>query len=102
MRVRQGWSGEYKPNRWGKFSVELDEEDLRRILMEHQPADLVEQTSKTIPVLLAYRLLEIEAERLVVRKLCTRYEFDADEGAQEIGRLNEEFLLTLVRAGVHA
>lgn len=71
MKVRHGWSGEIKPNVWGKAQIELEEEDLRRLLLQNGlPADF------PISVAHAYQLLEVEAERLLTAKLISRYGFD--------------------------
>lgn len=80
MQVRQGWSGETAPNTWAKFDITLSEEDLVRIL----GADLYHEV--TVPVTLAFGILEAEAEWLVHAKLVTRYGMDAAEGTQAMNR----------------
>jgi hypothetical protein len=86
MQVRQGWSGEIRPSVWAKFDVELDEEDLRRILMAHPRYDA--GVAVSLPV--AYKLLELEAERLVTLKLAHRYGYDAEAAAETITKLGRE------------
>jgi hypothetical protein len=41
MRVKQGWSGEIAPNQWAKVDLELEEEDLRRLLAAAGLPDVV-------------------------------------------------------------
>lgn len=82
MKVRHGWSGEIKPNVWGKVQIELEEEDLRRLLMQNDlPADF------PISVNHAYQLLEVEAERLLTAKLISRFGFD---GQDQLAALTEQ------------
>lgn len=82
MKVRQGWSGEIEPNRWGKFDLELEEEDLRRLLADaHLPADT------PVPLALAFQLLENEAEFLVLAKLVTRYGYPNETGRERMAQL---------------
>lgn len=70
MQVEQGWSGEVRPNQWAKIKIVLDETDLRRMLhAEGYPA----LDPATLPVMLVYKLLDIEAERLLLGKLAARY-----------------------------
>lgn len=97
MRVRQGWSGEVKPNQWVKFDVELDEEDLRRLLA----ADDRWTEDTKISLGLAYMLLENEAERLVTTKLVSRWNFDFKAGQIKTKQLAERRaeLLDRVYAG---
>jgi hypothetical protein len=85
VRVRQGWSGEVKPNVWAKFDVELEEEDLRRLLAASPLGG--NGVPGELSTTLAYRLLEVEAERLVTVKLVTRYGFDYDAGTTKINEL---------------
>lgn len=73
MKVRHGWSGEVKPNVWAKAQVELEEEDLRRLLVQIGLPDFF-----PISVSHAYQLLEVEAERLLTVKLIARYGYDGD------------------------
>lgn len=79
MLVKQGWSGEVKPNVWAKVTVELDEGDLGRLLREHN----VKVDPATIPVVAAYSLLEVEAELLILLKLMARHGYSKDEGVSE-------------------
>jgi hypothetical protein len=81
VQVRQGWSGETDTNKWAKFDITLAEEDLIRIL----GPDLY--NAVTVPITLAFGILEAEAEWLVYAKLVTRYGFDPTEGAAVMDRL---------------
>lgn len=86
MRVRQGWSGEVQPNRWAKISVELDEDDLGRILRE---ADLMPSGPTQVPLMSAYTLLELEAERLILLKLIVRHGYDQETGGKELAAFEQ-------------
>lgn len=79
MRVRHGWSGEISKNQWVKLNVELEEDDLRRILV---PLDI---NPATLPVAVAYQLLDIEAELALTHKL-TKYGMKAEA---RVGELHE-------------
>lgn len=87
MRVRHGWSGETSSNRWAKFDLELEEEDLRRLLTSK---DLPASTVDTLSLNQAFRLLEIEAERLVLVKLAARFGYDPAEARSQIKELAAE------------
>ena len=93
MQVRQGWSGEVAANVWAKISIELDEGDLRRLLVEEGgfAPDVVEQ----VPVATAYLLLDAEAERLVVAKLVATYGFPVEEGRVKMVELNRRKVAAL-------
>lgn len=80
MRVKQGWSGEVEPNRWAKIAVELDEDDLARMLRE---GDLHVSVGD-VPLMTAYALLEAEAERMILCKLIVRHGYDQTQGTQEV------------------
>lgn len=99
VRVRQGWSGEVAPNRWAKFDIELEEDDLRRIL---SMAQLPFSSARSVD--LAFQLLEVEAERLVYAKLVNRYGYPTDEGRDKINALNatKAKLLERIRASESA
>lgn len=90
MRIRQGWSGQVSanPDRWAKVDVELEEEDLRRLLhgLYAGPADL-DQFLKACPTGLVFALLEAEAEILVMIKLMARHGYPADEGRAKLTAL---------------
>lgn len=61
-----GWSGETSNNTWQKVDIELEEEDLYRLMQENGfPADL----HRRLPTKLCYQLLQNEAEILLMRKL---------------------------------
>lgn len=82
MQVRQGWSGEVDHNKWAKFDITLEEEDLRR-LIGNEAKDHIDTTT-------AYRLLELEAERLVMAKLVSRYGYDPVEGKEILTSLRKQ------------
>ncbi len=70
-----GWSGEVSSGRWAKADVTLEEEDLRRLLRAHDLADAEDLLTTTE----AYRLLEGEAERLILLKLVMRHGLPIDD-----------------------
>lgn len=91
MKVKQGWSGEVESNRWAKITVELDEGDLGRILREagiSAPAD-------QLPVMPAYSLLEVEAERLILMKLVVRHGYPKEQGGKELAEFEQAKLALL-------
>jgi hypothetical protein len=81
VKVRQGWSGEVAPSRWAKFDIELEEEDLRRLLV---PVFAPQPPPTQVPVDLSFRVLEIEAEILVMTKLVARYGYPREEGKTKV------------------
>jgi hypothetical protein len=84
VKLRQGWSGEVGGGRWAKFDLSLDETDLRRLLVDAGiDVDPVE-----LPLTLAFRLLEAEAETLVLAKLVSRYGMDGSTAATRISELS--------------
>ena len=84
MKIRQGWSGEVKPNRWAKFDICLEEEDLRRLLGPGY------QALRNLNTSTAFQLLELEAERLVLIKLISRYGYEPDEGKSSVDKLEQQ------------
>lgn len=82
MQVHQGWSGEVDHNKWAKFDITLDEEDLRRLVGDDM--------RRTIDTTTAYRLLELEAERLVMAKLVSRYGYDPVAGREILTSLRKQ------------
>jgi hypothetical protein len=81
MRVTQGWSGEVEANRWAKVSVELDETDLLRLINEADGhSTYVDET----PTAAVFKLLDGEAERLVLYKLMTAHGYPAEKGTARI------------------
>ena len=81
VRVHQGWSGEIAPNVWAKADVELEEDDLRRLAAEVKiPLDDLPR----LPVTFVYRLLEVQAEILLISKLIARYGFDGHTKLAEL------------------
>lgn len=86
VRVRQGWSGEVAPNTWAKADIELEEDDLRRLLIAEGVLPSQYDLRLILPPIDAYRLLEIEAEILLSLKLITRYGMD---GAAKLEQLRQ-------------
>lgn len=86
MHVRQGWSGQVSrdPDRWAKFDIELEEQDLRRVLAGAALESREVNTAK------AFQLLELEAEILIYVKLISRYGFPQTEGSQKIAELKNQ------------
>ncbi len=81
MEIRHGWSGETQPGRWAKFAVTLQEEDLRRMLGAGH------ESLRNLSTGRAFQLLELEAERLILVKLVTRYGYDPADGKTSIDDL---------------
>lgn len=79
MRVRAGWSGEMANQSWRKADVDCDESDLLRLSVEHGF-----DTAK-LTVAQAYKLLEAEANQLLIAQLITRFgpQFNRPEYIQE-------------------
>jgi hypothetical protein len=102
MRVRQGWSGEIKPNVWAKVSVEVDETDLHRALAEVGIA--VEPSDPRIPPADAFQLLDADCERLVLYTLMTRYGYPEQTGRARLAELAaaRDAALTRIRAALEA
>ncbi len=69
-------------NRWAKFDITLEEEDLRRLVGEEK--------RRSIDTTLAYRLLELEAERLVMAKLVSRYGYNPTDGREILTSLRKQ------------
>lgn len=95
MRVRQGWSGEVKPNQWAKVSVELDEDDFRRLIREAGLLDFIQ----SVPLMTVYSLLELEAERLILIKLMVRHGYDHETGAKELAAMETAMFAVLDAIG---
>lgn len=68
MRVRQGWSGEFTPNQWGKLDIDVDEDDLYRMLIENGLPEDVTLTNSEV-----FALLNSEARRLLATALLDRF-----------------------------
>jgi hypothetical protein len=68
MRIE--FSAEVRPDHW--LRVELGEPDLTRLFVE-AGADVAAQT--TIPTTVAYYLLSVECERLVLARLIAQYKY---------------------------
>lgn len=66
MRVRVGWSGETADKVWQKTDVELEEQDLQRVIRE---ADLPEDLAERLPAKVCFQLLQNEAEMMLLSKL---------------------------------
>jgi hypothetical protein len=61
-----GWSGETESSVWQKADVEVDEDDVVRLLLEHDlPADI----RTRLPTKLIFQLLQNEAEALLLHRL---------------------------------
>jgi hypothetical protein len=86
VHIRDGWTGEYEPNRWGKVNVDLAEEDLLRLVIE---AGIPHAVVPSIPVRMVYELLSSEAEILMLVKLITRYGYPAKDGRARITQLEQ-------------
>ena len=69
-------------NKWAKFDITLEEEDLRRLIGEEK--------RRSIDTTIAYRLLELEAERLVMAKLVSRYGYNQVEGREILASLRKQ------------
>lgn len=95
MRIRQGWSGQVSstPDRWAKFDIELEEDDLRRLLaaLPGYPA----ATMCILPTGVVFHLLEIEAEILVYTKLMLSYGYPAAEAQAKLTELRGRKAATL-------
>lgn len=68
MHVRMGWSGETEPNIWQKVDIELEEEDLYRLMRQ---SDLPAGIHERLPTKICYQLLQNEAEMMLLSKLQT-------------------------------
>lgn len=66
MRVRVGWSGETSNNVWQKVDIELEEDDLARLLRE---ADFPEGLAARLPAKVCYQLMQNEGEVMLLSKL---------------------------------
>lgn len=66
VRVRMGWSGETQPNTWQKIDIELEEEDLQRLMREN---DLPDDLQYRLPTKVCYQLLQNEAEVMLLNKM---------------------------------
>jgi len=103
VKVHHGWSGEVAPNKWVKFYVALDEDDFRRMLTR-SGIRASDDVRWGIQLTAVYQLLELEAERLVLYKLITRYGYDPAEGRAKIADLGRQIdeRLAAIKAGVKA
>lgn len=92
VRVRAGWSGQTgtNPDTWGKADVELEEDDLRRLVSGICGPRDVDIVCKIIPTALAYQLLEVEAEILIYTKLMIRHGYPADQGRAKLDELRQQ------------
>lgn len=95
MRVRTGWSGETQSNVWQKVAIELEEDDLARMLMEHGlPSFLHER----LPALVAYELLQSQADILLLRKLIT-LGYPQDKALTRVNELSQ--MIAAIMASAH-
>jgi len=97
VRVRHGWSGEYKSNQWGKFDVDLDESDVHRLLHEAGLADAAVTTTE------AFLLLNSEAQRLLISGMMARYDYPRTDGLRDIEKFGQhrDGILATIRAKGH-
>lgn len=86
MRVRAGWSGEMANQSWRKADVDCDESDIVRIAMEFS------FNPSQVTTVLAYRLLEAEANRLLMAQLIQRFgpQFGTDAYRAEYQRYDSD------------
>ncbi len=80
MRIRHGWSGEYRANQWGKADVSCDEEDLYRLLHECG----IDADNTVVTSTEAFLLLNNETLRLLLVTMAERYDYPPDRARQEI------------------
>lgn len=95
MQVMQGWSGEVKPNQWAKVDVTLTDIDLLRILIGAG----IEIAPERVPIVLAYQLLDAEAERFVLAKLIRAHGYPPEQGKArliELAQVSRD-ILTKIR-----
>ena len=97
MQVRHGWSGETRPNGWDKTDVTVDEGDLARILIT---AGLPVEMSRSLSTTVAYQLLDIEAERLLIAKI-TRFGYPVEQAQQRLAELNAHRRAVLDKLSEH-
>lgn len=96
MEVMQGWSGEVAPgNRWAKVKVTLTEVDLSRVLIGAG----IEIAPEHVPLTLAFRLLDIEAEKFILVKLVRAHGYPVDDAKPRLLELAQETrdILTKIR-----
>lgn len=86
MRVRMGWSGETETGQWQKADVELDEDDVTRLLLEHElPTDI----RTRLPAKLVFQLLQNAAEALLLTRLVA-VGYPTGKAAARIAVVNQE------------
>lgn len=81
MRVRQGWSGEHRPNQWGKIDVTCDETDLSRLIND---AGLPQEVLTAITAKQSFLLLNYESQRDLIACLIAQYNYPQDKGLEEM------------------
>ncbi len=86
VQVQHGWSGEIG-GRWAKFRVTLDEDDLRRLIAGAGFTD-PDTVRRGLSTGVAFQLLELEAEKLILVKLILRYGYDSTNGRHQINQLD--------------
>lgn len=96
VRVRVGWSGETTSNIWQKVDVELEEEDLRRVI---NTAKLPEDLLSRLPAKICYQLLQNEAETMLLTKLLG-FGYPQEKASSRIAELSGSStdILTAIRA----
>lgn len=96
MQVRVGWSGETQHNVWEKADISLDEGDLLRLL-----ADADVPPDRPLPTSVVHKLLQNEAEILLLSKLKDAVGFPAEKASDRqnvLSRQNEAILGALKKA----
>jgi hypothetical protein len=100
VRVRLGWSGETSDNVWQKVDVELEEDDLARILRE---AEMPEGLSARLPAKVCYQLMQNEAEFMLLGKLkFLGYPVDKAQARQAVLLGSTQEILTSISAMLSA
>lgn len=92
--MRVGWSGETSTNIWQKADIELEEDDLSRLLRE---ADLPEGLAVRLPAKVCYQLMQNEAEIMLMTKLMNLGypDVQANERIAQLLRANEAIITAI-------
>lgn len=86
VRIRHGWSGEYASNKWGKYDVTVDDEDLWRLLTENG-LDEIHEEALRLTTVETFILLDAEAQRFLLAGMIAKYGYPAEAGTEEMNRL---------------
>lgn len=89
MRIRQGWSRQVETEERATVAVELCDDDLARLLEAEGLSTL------SVPVMTAYDLLRIEAERQLVALLVADHGLPIEQAQTELARLDRQKRTTL-------